>query len=129
MLLLCDCGGSNSNRQYRFKQSIKHLAMRLGLTIRVAHYPPGCSKYNPIEHRMFCHVTRSLRGVTLDSIDTAAHFIGQTRTATGLSVIVEKARKIYHAAQEATERFLTHMPIVFDDHLSDLNYYATPFEY
>jgi hypothetical protein len=129
LLLLCDCGGSNSNRQYLFKQSIKHLAMRLGLTIRVAHYPPGCSKYNPIERRMFCHVSRSLQGVTLDSIDTAAHFIGQTSTSTGLSVIVEKARKIYQAAQKATERFLNHMPILFDDHRPDLNYYATPFAY
>jgi hypothetical protein len=129
LLLLCDCGGSNGNRQYLFKESIKNLAMRLGLTIRVAHYPPGCSKYNPIERSMFCHVARSLQGVILDSIDTAAHFIGQTSTAAGLTVIVEKARKAYHKAKKATQRFLDHMPILFDDHLPELNYYATPFDY
>lgn len=129
LLLLCDSGGSNSYRHYLFKESIKNLAMRLGLTIRVAHYPPGCSKYNPIEHRMFCHVARSLQGVILDSIDTAAHFIGQTSTSTGLSVIVEKARKVYYKAKKATERFLDHMPILFDDRLPELNYYATPFDY
>lgn len=129
LLLLCDCGGSNGNRQYLFKENVKHLAMRLGLSIRVAHYPPGCSKYNPIEHRMFCHVARSLKGVTLDSIDTAARFIRQTSTATGLSVIVEKARKMYYKGKKATERFLDHLPIVFDDHLPELNYYATPYSY
>ncbi len=129
LLLLCDCGGSNGYRQYLFKESIKELALRLGLTIRVAHYPPGCSKYNPIERRMFCHVARSLKGVILNSIATAAHFMRQTSTATGLSVIVEKARKVYQKAKKATARFLRHMPILFDDHLPELNYYATPFDY
>ena len=125
LLLLCDCGGSNGYRQYLFKESLKTLAIRLGIKIRVAHYPPGCSKYNPIEHRMFCHVERALRGVILDSIDTAAHYIRQTSTAPGLSVIVETARKIYRKATSATERFLRKMPIVFDDDRPELNYYAT----
>lgn len=129
LLLLCDCGGSNGYRQYLFKESLKELAMRLGKIIRVAHYPPGCSKYNPIEHRMFCHVERSLQGVILNSIDTAAHFLRQTRTATGLSVVVEKARRVYKKARQATERFLANFPIVYDDERPELNYYATPYEY
>ena len=61
LLLLCDCGGSNGYRQHVFKEELSILAEDLGMSIRVAHYPPGCSKYNPIEHRMFCHVTRALR--------------------------------------------------------------------
>jgi hypothetical protein len=129
LLLLCDCGGSNGYRQYLFKESLKELAMRLGKTIRVAHYPPGCSKYNPIEHRMFCHVERSMQGVILNSIDTAAHFISQTRTSTGLSVVVEKARQVYRKAKAATARFLEHFPIFFDDDRPELNYYATAFAY
>ena len=111
--------------EFSIEESLKKLAIALDKKIRVAHYPPGCSKYNPIEHRMFCHVERSLRGVILDSVDTAAHYIRQTSTAPDLSVIVEKARKIYHKAVSATERFLQTMPIVFDDDRSDLNYYAT----
>jgi hypothetical protein len=129
LLLLCDCGGSNGYRQYLFKERLKELAMRLGRTVRVAHYPPGCSKYNPIEHRMFCHVERSLQGVILNSIDTAAHFIRQTSTASGLSVIVEKAREIYHKARQATDRFLAKFPINYDDDRPELNYYATAFGY
>ncbi|WP_145049331.1 ISAzo13 family transposase [Lignipirellula cremea] len=129
ILLLCDCGGSNSYRQYLFKQELKHLAMRLKMTIRVAHYPPGCSKYNPIEHRMFCHVSRSLRGVILDRLETAAHYIGQTRTLTGLKVLAEKARQIYVKAQKATTEFLERMPIFFDKNRPELNYWATPCEY
>ena len=55
LLLLCDCGGSNGNRQHLFKEELCYLATDLECDIQVAHYPPGCSKYNPIEHRMFCH--------------------------------------------------------------------------
>ena len=57
LLLLCDGGGSNSATKYLFKEDLQKLANRLGLEIRVAHYPPYCSKYNPIEHRMFAHVS------------------------------------------------------------------------
>ena len=129
LMLLCDCGGSNGYRQNLFKECVKELAMRLGKTIRVAHYPPGCSKYNPIEHRMFCHVERSLRGVILNSIDTAAQFISRTSTASGLSVVVETARKVYKKARQATSRFLETLPIFHDDQRPELNYYATPYEY
>ena len=129
LLLLCDCGGSNGYRQKLFKECVKELAMRLGKTIRVAHYPPGCSKYNPIEHRMFCHVERSLRGVILRSIDTAARFISRTSTARGLRVVVEKARKVYHQARQATARFLEALPFFHDAQRPELNYYATRYGY
>jgi hypothetical protein len=59
ILLLCDGGGSNSASQYLFKEDLQKLVDRLGIEIRVAHYPPYCSKYNPIEHRLFPHVSRA----------------------------------------------------------------------
>ncbi len=62
LLVLCDGGGSNSASRYVFKEELQKLATRLGLEIRVAHYPPYCSKYNPIERRLFPHVTRACRG-------------------------------------------------------------------
>lgn len=63
VLLLCDRGGSNWYRQLLFKEELYWLADSLEMSIRVTHYPPGCSKYNPSEHRMLCHVTRALKGV------------------------------------------------------------------
>ncbi len=63
ILVLCDGGGSNSARYYIFKQDIQKLADEIGVEIRIAHYPPYCSKYNPIEHRLFPHVTRACQGV------------------------------------------------------------------
>ena len=67
MLLLCDGGGSNASNRYVFKYHLEGLANRIGLEIRVAHYPPHCSKYNPIEHRFFPHVTRACQGLPLTS--------------------------------------------------------------
>ena len=60
LLLLCDGGGSNAANRYIFKYGLETLAERIGLAIRVCHYPPYESKYNPIEHRFFPHVTRAL---------------------------------------------------------------------
>ena len=69
LLVLGDGGGSNSATRYLFKEDLQRLANRLGLEIRVAHYPPYCSKYNPIEHRVFPHVTRACRGVIFHTLE------------------------------------------------------------
>jgi hypothetical protein len=127
MLLLCDCGGSNGNRQYFFKEELALLACDLGRSIEVAHYPPGCSKYNPIERRMFCHVTRALSGVVLRSIEVARDFISHTSTESGLRVVVEIAKTIYHKGGKATDEFFENMPILFDPFLPELNYKALNF--
>jgi hypothetical protein len=129
MLLLCDCGGSNGNRQHLFKEDLHRLVERLGLPVRVAHYPPGCSKYNPIEHRMFCHITRAMQGVVLKTIEVARDYIAHTSTSTGLHVVVEKARKVYRKGRQATRAFLDNMPLNFDDVLPMLNYTAPTFPY
>ena len=107
LLLLCDCGGSNGNRQHRFKEELCHLARDLMCDIRVAHYPPGCSKYNPIEHRLFCHVSRALRAVVLKTIEIAKHFIGRTRTAFDLRVIAEIARRTYRKGRHSNNPIAT----------------------
>ncbi len=126
LLLLCDCGGSNGHRQHLFKQDLKDLAFALRRDIQVAHYPPGCSKYNPIEHRVFCHVTRSLKGVVLKSLDIAQRFISRTTTRGGLRVIVETTSKLYAKGRKATHDFLKQMPVRFDTFLPELNYTLTP---
>ncbi len=124
LLLLCDCGGSNGYRQYVFKEQLHLLAGALELPVRVAHYPPGCSKYNPIEHRMFCHVTRALRGVVLRSLEVAQQFIARTTTDGGLRVVAEAARHYYQKGLKASQEFLEHLPIRFARKLPELNYTA-----
>jgi hypothetical protein len=124
ILLLCDCGGSNGNRQHRFKEELCYLAEDLQMDIEVAHYPPGCSKYNPIEHRLFCHVTRSLRAVVLKSIHVVRDFISRTTTISGLRVVAELARRKYQKGIKASRDFLNNNPVLFDDFLPTLNYTA-----
>jgi hypothetical protein len=62
LLLLCDGGGSNSARTYLFKEDLTKVVQEIGVEVRVAHYPPYTSKYNPIEHRLFPHLTRACQG-------------------------------------------------------------------
>lgn len=124
MLVLCDCGGSNGNRQQRFKEELCCLAADLQMDLQVAHYPPGCSKYNPIEHRMFCHVSRAMQAVVLKTIQVARQFISRTTTNFGLRVVAEVARRTYQKGLKATRHFLDNNPIQFDHFLPELNYTA-----
>jgi len=126
LLLLCDGGGSNSAKHYLFKEDLQKLANRLGLEIRVAHYPPYCSKYNPIEHRLFPHVSHACRGVVFHTLETAQHYIGKTETKTGLKVIVGILNKVYKTGRKYVEGFRETMKIVFDDVLPKWNYTAKP---
>jgi Rhodopirellula transposase DDE domain len=94
LLVLCDGGGSNSASKYVFQEDLQALANRLGLAIRVAHYPPSCSTYNLLEHRLFPPVTRACRGVILDTAETAKHSMEKTETSTGLGVVVRFLDKV-----------------------------------
>lgn len=126
LLLLCDGGGSNSATQYLFKQDLQGLAKRLGLEIRVAHYPPYCSKYNPIEHRLFCHVSRACRGVVFHTLETVRHYMAKTETRTGLRVVVGLLEKVYPTGRKCWAGFKKAMKIVFDPVLPKWNYTALP---
>ena len=126
LLILCDGGGSNSATQYLFKEDLQRLANRLGLELRVAHYPPYCSKHNPIEHRVFPHVTRACQGVILHTAEIAKQFIERTKTTTGLKVTVSVLEKVYNIGRKCTQHFKQTMKIAFDDHLPKWNYRAIP---
>lgn len=117
LLLLCDCGGSNSARYYIFKQDLQALATALGIEIRIAHYPPYTSKYNPIEHRLFPHVSRACRGVIFDALETVRDAMAKANTKTGLTVVTTIIDQVYHKGRTATEEFKQEMPIRFDEHL------------
>jgi len=126
LLILCDGGGSNSATQYLFKEDLQRLANRLGLELRVAHYPPYCSKHNPIEHRVFPHVTRACQGVIFHTLDIAQQFIARANTTTGLRVTVGLLEKVYATGRKYAENFKENMTILFDDHLPKWNYRAIP---
>jgi hypothetical protein len=124
--LLCDGGGSNSADKYLFKEDLQKLADRLGLELRVAHYPPYCSKYNPIERRLFCHLSRACQGVLFDSVATVKRLLAKTRTATGLGVVVGVLDRVYATGRKYAEGFKKNMKIRFDDFLPRWNYRAVP---
>ncbi|MBF0227874.1 MAG: ISAzo13 family transposase [Desulfobacterales bacterium] len=126
ILVLCDGGGSNSSRHYLFKQDIQILADEIGIEIRIAHYPPYCSKYNPIEHRLFPHITRTCRGVIFSSLDVVTNLIAKTRTKKGLKVFVHVIDKVYKTGRKVVENFKSTMRIVFDEILPNWNYIAIP---
>ena len=117
LLVLCDGGGSNSASHYLFKEDLQRLATRIGLEIRVAHYPPYCSKHNVIEHRVFPHITRACQGVIFHTLEVARQFIARAKTNTGLKVIVRLLDKTYETGRKCSADFKAHMKIVFDDHL------------
>jgi len=126
MLLLCDGGGSNSSRHYIFKQDLQKLADEIGIEIRIAHYPPYTSKYNPIEHRLFPHVTRACQGVIFTSLELVKELIEKTRTSTGLKVIVHIMDKVYETGRKVAHDFKQTLRIVFDEFLPQWNYTAVP---
>ena len=126
LLILCDGGGSNSALQYLFKEDLQRLADRLGLEIRVAHYPPYCSKHNPIEHRVFPHITRACQGVIFHTVDIAKQFIERAKTTAGLRVTVSILEKVYATGRKYTHGFKESMKIVFDEHLPKWNYRVIP---
>lgn len=86
LLITADSGGSNSSRNRLWKVELQGLSNETGLEIEVCHYPPGTSKWNKIEHRLFCHVTRNWRGQPLETYEIVVNLIGSTTTTSGLKV-------------------------------------------
>lgn len=126
ILLLCDGGGSNSSRQYLFKQDLQALVNEVGIEIRIAHYPPYTSKYNPIEHRLFPHLTRVCQGVIFESVEMVKDLMAKASTQTGLTVFTSVLDQVYKTGRKVTQEFKQTMEIVFDDDLPQWNYIAKP---
>src|SRR5450755_3238494 len=86
LLITADSGGSNSSRNRLWKVELQKLSNETGLEMEVCHFPPGTSKWNKIEHRLFCHVTRNWQGQPLETFEIVANLIGSTTTESGLKV-------------------------------------------
>lgn len=126
LLLLCDGGGSNSSRTYLFKEALQKLSNEIGIEIRIAHYPPYTSKYNPIEHRLFPHLSRVCQGVIFDSVETVKNLMTTATTKTGLKVFTTILDGLYQTGKKVAEDFKEQMQIVFDEVLPQWNYRALP---
>ncbi len=126
ILLLCDGGGSNGSRQYLFKQDLQALVNELGIEIRIAHYPPYTSKYNPIEHRLFPHLTRVCQGVIFENVQMVKDLMTKAKTQTGLSVFASVLDGVFETGRKVSQEFKQTMEIVFDEYLPKWNYTAKP---
>jgi hypothetical protein len=98
LLITCDCGGSNGNKRRLWKYQLSQLAKRIGIEIHISHFPPGTSKWNKVEHRLFCYISKNWQGKPLIDIETAIELIGSTTTKTGLKVICQRDDNIYELA-------------------------------
>jgi len=103
LLITCDCGGSNGTRAKLWKYQLSQLAKRIGLEIHVSHFPPGTSKWNKVEHRLFCYISKNWQGKPLITVEEAINLIGSTKTSTGLKVICRRDDTIYKLAKVVSD--------------------------
>jgi len=103
LLIMADGGGSNGSRCRLWKVALQDLASRLGMPIQVSHFPPGTSKWNKIEHRMFCHITQNWRGRPLVSHEVIVNLIAAVTTRTGLKIRAELDRGTYPSGLKVTQ--------------------------
>lgn len=126
MLLLMDGGGSNSALHYIVKEDLQKLANELKMNIRIAHYPPYCSKYNPIEHRLFPHLQRSWEAVVFTDYEIVKERAEKTSTEKGLKVVAWINEKLYESGRKYSDNFKETMTIIFDEVLPKWNYRIQP---
>ena len=127
LLLLADSGGSNGARCRAWKYFLQHrLANLHRLTITVAHYPSGASKWNPIEHRLFSEISKNWSGVPLESYETVVKYIKTTTTATGLHVRCELTKKAYQTGIRITDAQMKGLSITYGRTLPRWNYTIKP---
>jgi hypothetical protein len=123
MLILCDSGGSNGYRVSGWKYYLYHKICKVyGIEIDICHYPSGASKWNPIEHKLFCHISQNWAGVPLRSYDTVINYINTTTTDTGLNVKAIQHDKIYEAGQKFSKEQMNSINIKRSEILPQWNY-------
>jgi hypothetical protein len=126
LLITADCGGSNGARVRLWKWELQRLADQLGLALTVCHFPPGTSKWNKIEHRLFAYISTNWRGRPLVSLAVIVSLIGATRTAGGLRVRCELDRRAYPKGQTVSEAQMATINITRHRFHGDWNYTIRP---
>ena len=126
LVITADSGGSNSSRNRLWKLELQRLADRTGLIIEVCHYPPSTSKWNKIEHRLFCHITRNWQGVPLETHEIVLESIGSTTTTEGLEVHVWLDESSYEKGRKVSDQELGECVIIRNKFHGDWNYEIHP---
>jgi transposase len=126
LLITADGGGSNGSRARLWKVCLQELADDLGLKITVCHFPPGTSKWNKIEHRMFCHITENWRGRPLLSRTVIVNLISNTTTNTGLTIRAKLDKKSYPTGIKISDKELAAIKITRHDFHGEWNYTIAP---
>jgi len=126
LLVTADGGGSNGSRLRLWKVAIQELADAIGMKIKVCHFPPGTSKWNKIEHRMFCHIIQNWRGRPLRSLGVIVNLIGNTRTEAGLKIKAELDGSPYGLGIKVSDEQLAAVKMKKDDFHGEWNYTISP---
>lgn len=126
LLITADCGGSNGNRVRLWRRELQVLADELRQTIQVCHLPPGTSKWNKIEHRMFCHITTNWRGRPLVSRRIVVELIGSTTTKTGLRIKAALDENTYPSGIKVSDGDMASLAIERDSFHGEWNYRLKP---
>jgi transposase len=122
----CDGGGSNNSRRRLWKKQLQDLANITGLEVHVSHFPPGTSKWNKIEHRMFCYISKNWRGKPLITIEAVVRLISSTTTSKGLKITCAKDERHYELGSVVTDEEFDAINIVREDVLGIWNYTILP---
>ncbi|HEV8157809.1 MAG TPA: ISAzo13 family transposase [Pyrinomonadaceae bacterium] len=126
ILILCDSGGANGHRHHLFKKLLQKLAKEIGKKLVIAHYPPYCSKYNPIERRLFAQVHRTIKETLLTDLEQVKKLMDKTMTKTGLSVEVRINRKHYPLKQPSLAEEVDNKRLLRHPTLPKLSYTILP---
>ena len=126
ILITADGGGSNGSRVRLWKRELQSLADELGLRLSVRHFPPGTSKWNKIEHRIFCHITENWRGRPLISRLAVVELIAATRTAQGLAIHAELDETFCETGKAVSDEEMGSLAIERCDFHGEWNYSVSP---
>jgi hypothetical protein len=127
LMIEVDSGGSNSCRSRVWKRDLQEKVVdRLGLTITVCHYPTGASKWNPVEHRLFSEISKTWAGCPLRSFDDVLHYIGDTKTQTGLIVQAHLVTEVYETGVKVPDKEMDALNIEYHDVCPQWNYTIRP---
>ncbi len=124
--ITCDGGGSNGSRSRNWKYELQQIANDTGLEIMVSHYPPGTSKWNKVEHRMFCYISKNWQGQPLIDIETVISLISNTTTEKGLTITCQLDEKIYETGHKISDDELAKINIFPCETLEKWNYVIKP---
>jgi Rhodopirellula transposase DDE domain len=126
ILILCDSGGANGHRHHLFKKLLQEWARKIGRKLVICHYPPYCSKYNPIERKLFAQVQHTIKETILTSLEQVKKLMEKTATATGLRVKVRINEQFYPLKQPSLAREIDEQRIFRHSSLPKLSYTILP---